>query len=536
MANPGMRHAYKSTASDPVDTSLVGKTKWNDRHYLLEDDGTTAAGALGDLLYRGAAGLVTNIPPPMVNVLVHGAVGDGSTDDTAAIQAVITALDGVGGTVFFPEGLYKITSTLTIPSGVSLVGASQLTSILVFEPTGADTLLYISEGASINYSGSIRELRLYAQETTFAKIAIDMVDADNWLIERVIITGNTSAGGSSYWGGNTSTGIQTRGRNNCTIRNCVISADKPLVIAQNPNNAIDIDHFHFEDLIMVGNGNPIVTIEDGVNLTHVTFDGYQAWVKGTDGLKWADTTTVAASTNLTLRNVRHEQGTSATSYVIDIAHNHNLHGLIIHGVYGGLGMRGIKLRKVKWATIQNYEYLDTTREAFNIDSTVDPVTLINAWAQTGSTASMSGVVTQFSIEGNPSALPLFAVYGAGDSEMQSTLIQKFGGATSAFPMLKRSSTTLRFELADESGALTAFTAGGNCALAADSAPQAGGNAAHRVTLSSTAGLGVYFGSGAPSVSAAQGSLYLRTDGSSTTTRLYVNTNGTTGWTNVVTST
>lgn len=64
---------------------------------------------------------------------------------------------------------------------------------------------------------------------------------------------------------------------------------------------------------------------------------------------------------------------------------------------------------------------------------------------------------------------------------------------------------------------------------------AGGSAAAFLGLSSTAALGVYFGSGLPTVSAAQGSLYIRTDGSSTSTRLYVNTNGTTGWTNVTTA-
>ena len=48
-------------------------------------------------------------------------------------------------------------------------------------------------------------------------------------------------------------------------------------------------------------------------------------------------------------------------------------------------------------------------------------------------------------------------------------------------------------------------------------------------------VGIYSGSGAPSISAAQGSLYLRTDGSSTSTRLYVNTNGSTTWTNVTTA-
>ena len=44
------------------------------------------------------------------------------------------------------------------------------------------------------------------------------------------------------------------------------------------------------------------------------------------------------------------------------------------------------------------------------------------------------------------------------------------------------------------------------------------------------------GTGAPTMAAPQGSLYLRTDGSSTSTRLYVNTNGSTGWTAVTTAT
>lgn len=39
------------------------------------------------------------------------------------------------------------------------------------------------------------------------------------------------------------------------------------------------------------------------------------------------------------------------------------------------------------------------------------------------------------------------------------------------------------------------------------------------------------GTGAPAFTAPQGSLYLRLDGSSTSTRLYVNTTGSTTWTN-----
>jgi hypothetical protein len=76
---------------------------------------------------------------------------------------------------------------------------------------------------------------------------------------------------------------------------------------------------------------------------------------------------------------------------------------------------------------------------------------------------------------------------------------------------------------------------GNATILSGTAVPAGGTTGAGYKLSSTANLGVFFGSGAPTLSAAQGSLYLRTDGSSTTTRMYINTNGSTTWTNVVTS-
>lgn len=72
---------------------------------------------------------------------------------------------------------------------------------------------------------------------------------------------------------------------------------------------------------------------------------------------------------------------------------------------------------------------------------------------------------------------------------------------------------------------TAITAGGATKAAlAIGAGSAGAAAA-----------GIYFGSGAPTISAPKGSIYIRTDGSSTSTRLYVNTDGATTWTNVTTA-
>lgn len=64
---------------------------------------------------------------------------------------------------------------------------------------------------------------------------------------------------------------------------------------------------------------------------------------------------------------------------------------------------------------------------------------------------------------------------------------------------------------------------------------AGGTAGVGLRFSSTANFGIFFGAGVPGLSAAKGSLYLRSDGSTTNDRMYVNTNGSTGWTAVTTA-
>ena len=77
----------------------------DDSTRVLRGDGTwgTVAGSGGyvDLRY---------------NVRDYGAKGDGSTNDTSAIQAAIDAAKVTGGTVYFPRGLYIITSSLTYTS------------------------------------------------------------------------------------------------------------------------------------------------------------------------------------------------------------------------------------------------------------------------------------------------------------------------------------------------------------------------------------------------------------------------------------
>ncbi len=59
--------------------------------------------------------------PYSVSPQDFGAIGDGIADDTAAVQAAVTAA-APKGIVFFPQGIYKVTSPISITSGINLRG------------------------------------------------------------------------------------------------------------------------------------------------------------------------------------------------------------------------------------------------------------------------------------------------------------------------------------------------------------------------------------------------------------------------------
>ena len=67
----------------------------------------------------------------ITSVKDYGAVGDGVTDDTAAIQAAITAVGSSNnGKIIFPAGIYKISAELSITSPVILCGDGPKASVI----------------------------------------------------------------------------------------------------------------------------------------------------------------------------------------------------------------------------------------------------------------------------------------------------------------------------------------------------------------------------------------------------------------------
>ena len=58
-----------------------------------------------------------------ISVLAYGALGDNSTDNTAAFVKALAAAQAMGGaTVYIPGGWYRFNGSFTVPGGVVLRG------------------------------------------------------------------------------------------------------------------------------------------------------------------------------------------------------------------------------------------------------------------------------------------------------------------------------------------------------------------------------------------------------------------------------
>ena len=101
-----------------VAVNLLGWTRTApaDEVQVRPDVPATASMATGDNL---------SLPSDSrVNAKDFGVVGDGTTDDTATLQAALDAATTKGPICFLPAGQYRLNGSLTVPPGVTLLGAS----------------------------------------------------------------------------------------------------------------------------------------------------------------------------------------------------------------------------------------------------------------------------------------------------------------------------------------------------------------------------------------------------------------------------
>lgn len=182
-----------------------------------------------------------------------------------------------------------------------------------------------------------------------------------------------------------------------------------------------------------------------------------------------------------------------------------------------------------------------------ISYTVTDATTINATARGvyGSTAAThAGVVTiSYATQINAasaSTLPMQSFWSDGTQQINAGAVggnSLFNGTnhntgfffSGGTPAVAVNGT----QIALFNGSTNQFN--GSLQLAASTGIPAAGSTAVRLTISSTTAFGVYVGSGAPTVAAAKGSLYLRSDGSGVADRAYIATDSAGAWTNLVTA-
>jgi parallel beta-helix repeat protein len=140
-----------------------------------------------------------------VNVLDFGAVGDGVTDDTAAVQAAITSMAVTGGNLVFPDGNYKITSTLTLSSNVNYIAQGNAIITLDVPEIG---LQIPNAGTKITING-------FTIGGTSARAISSTIGGT---CSRITITNNTISGATLAGAGYTS-GVFFTNASDCVVEN-----------------------------------------------------------------------------------------------------------------------------------------------------------------------------------------------------------------------------------------------------------------------------------------------------------------------------
>ena len=152
-----------------------------------------AAGSGGDMLLAttqtitGAKSFALNTlldkGSMVYNVRAYGAVGDGTTDDTVAIQATINAANAVGGgIVLIPMGTYKITTALTSYARIFIVGNGVGVSVIK-QTTNNINAFSLVDGIFAGFEN----LQITNSGTHTAGIGIDLTWSLNGNVEQMYL-------------------------------------------------------------------------------------------------------------------------------------------------------------------------------------------------------------------------------------------------------------------------------------------------------------------------------------------------------------
>lgn len=123
------------------------------------------------------------------SVKKHGAVGDGTTNDYAAIQATIDLMATNGGVVFFPPGTYALSQPIVIKSKVHLKGSGNAATVIKLKNTiNNDVIVGNAYGTGGIVDASISDLTIDGNKANNLVSGNGMIiDAQRFALNHVLI-------------------------------------------------------------------------------------------------------------------------------------------------------------------------------------------------------------------------------------------------------------------------------------------------------------------------------------------------------------
>ncbi len=206
-----------------------------------------------------------------INITTFGAVGDGVTDDTEAIQAALTKCSRLNQTCKIPKGKkFLVRSPIYIWGEAQLIGEDS-SGTLAFDIPGAPYLFHVGISAPQRlekpFSGKISNIRFVVESKGFGRIIFF------WRTENAIISDNifevgenaysaTSSGNDNSWVKN--------GFANCIRKNITIVRNK--IAAQGEihgSEGIGLGHFDgavIQDNVIIGVGDDPIALHFSRNI------------------------------------------------------------------------------------------------------------------------------------------------------------------------------------------------------------------------------------------------------------------------------
>jgi hypothetical protein len=183
---------------------------------------------------RAAYGLVVKVTDP-----AYGAKGNGTSDDTAALQAAVNAAAAASGEVFLPRGTYKVSAPITLAAGVGIRGSG--TSVTQINATHAGAVFATATPGARTYFWRFENLRIAGPgSTTAGSVGIDLDSVSSAAMTNVEVAGFEKAirirssinGGATYnrltnvtaSGCATGFSVEATGSNSTVFTNCRANA------------------------------------------------------------------------------------------------------------------------------------------------------------------------------------------------------------------------------------------------------------------------------------------------------------------------